>query len=203
MSARTNTKKSNKQSNSKGTPSVTATGGSPSSMHPALRQAKLLIQKNDYTGAANLLAAAGRDPQVRNALGVCLLRTGRIDQAVDVFRSFVLMPGSVMERPDVSKACRRNFATALLMKGFPSGALAVLAEIREPEHIMDIRLRSAIKQWEKSLSWFRRLDWKMNGIEPRNCHVPIDFQPGEFDERFLQVSVDPGNPNNSDPKVAA
>jgi hypothetical protein len=173
-------------------------------MHPVLRQANSLIQKKDYTGAANLLASAGRDPQVRNALGVCLMRSGRIDQAVDVFRSFVLMPGSVMERPDVSNACKRNFATALLMKGFPSGALAVLAETREPEHLMEIRLRSAIKQWEKSLSWFRRLDWKMNWIEPRNCHVPIDFEPGEFDVQVqLQRPVDPGRTNKTAPKVAA
>ena len=204
MSARANTKKSKKQSSSKSTPSVIATGDSPLTVPPAMRQANSLIQKNDYAGAVNLLASAGRDPQVRNALGVCLMRSGRIDQAVEVFRSFVLMPGSVMERPDVSNACKRNFATALLMKGFPSGALTVLAETREPEDIMEMRLRSAIKQWEKSLSWFRRLDWKMNGIEPRNCHVPIDFEPGEFDVQVqLQRPVDPGRLNKTAPKVAA
>ncbi len=152
-----------------------------SALNPKLKQARVLIQKRDYVGAGNLLSSAGRDPQVRNALGVCLMRAGQVDKAVDVFRSFVMIPGTVLERPNVSNVAKRNFATALLMKGFPSGALSVLAKTREPDHPMAVRLYAAIKQWEKSLSWFRRLDWKLNGVEPANCRVILDFEAGEFD----------------------
>lgn len=150
-------------------------------LSPSIQRACTLIKKGDYTGAANLLAAAGRDPQTRNALGVCLMRAGRVDAAVDLYRSFVLVPGTLLERTDVSNAYKRNFATALLLKGLPSGALAVLKQTREPQHPVAASLYMAIKQWERSLSWWNRLDWKLNAVEPRSCHVSIDFEPGEFD----------------------
>lgn len=141
---------------------------------------------------------------MRNALGVCLIRAGHVDKAVDVFRSFVLMPGTVLERSDVSNAAKRNFATALLMKGIPSGALSVLAEIRDPDHPMALRLEAAIKHWEKSLSWFRRLDWKLNGVEPANCRVILDFEPGEFEfEVQIQRPDQPGKTVKSSLKLAA
>ncbi len=201
MSARTNTKK-NQASNSHAVGTQNAGNETPT-LNPALRQAYGLIQKNDYAGAANLLAAAGRDPQVRNVLGVCLMRMGCIEKAVDVFRSFVLMPGTVLERADVSNASKRNFATALLMKGLPSGALSVLAEIHDPDHLMAVRLYSAIKQWEKTLSWFFWLDWKLNGVEPAKCHVPLAFEPGELDfDVHTQHSVEPGTPRKRSLKLA-
>ncbi len=201
MSARTKTKNYKKQQASNNqTVGAQNAGNRHHRLNPALQRAWGLIQKSDYAGAAALLAAAGRDPQVRNALGVCLMRMGSVDKAVDVFRSFVLMPGTVLERREVSNASKRNFATALLMKGFPSGALSVLADIHDPDHPMAVRLYSAIKQWEKSLSWFRWLDWKLNRVEPGKCQVPLDFEPGEFDfdpdsapHPTWQSEVDPKN----------
>jgi hypothetical protein len=183
MSARTKSKSiKNQQTSHKDTlGSQAACNDATPLLSPALQRACSRLQRGDYDGAADLLAAAGRDIQVRNALGVCLMRLGRVDKAVEVFRSFVLMPGTVLERPDVSNACKRNFATALLMKGFPSGAMSVLAEIREPGHPVTLRLNCAIRRWEGSLSWFRWLDWKLNGIEPPMCQVPLEFEPGEFD----------------------
>lgn len=182
----------------------TVSGSTPTQGNPALQKALALVQKNDYLAAANLLASAGREVQVRNALGVCLMRLGKVDQAVEIFRSFVLVPGAVVERPELSNACKRNFATALLMKGLPSGALSVLAETRDREHVMAVRLHSAIKRWEMSLSWFRRLDWKINRCEPPMCHVPLDFEPGEFDiEVQRSRSVPPVKPHMRTPKLAA
>jgi hypothetical protein len=172
-------------------------------LNPAIKQASSLIQKKEYARAANLLAAAGYEPQVRMTLGVCLMRIGCVDRAVDLFRSLVLMPGTVQERSDVSNAAKRNFATALLMKGLPSGALSVLTETHNLDHPMAVRLNSAIKQWEKSLSWFRWLDWKLNGIEPANCKVLIDFEPGEFDfEVLAKRPVDPDKPDQAVLKLA-
>lgn len=182
----------------------TVSGGTQSTSNPAVQKAWVQIQKNDYMAAANLLASAGRDAQVLNTLGVCLMRLGKVDQAVDVFRSFVLMPGSVIERPEVSNACKRNFATALLMKGLPSSALSVLADTHDPDHLMAVRLYAGIIKWEQSLSWFRRLDWKINGCEPAACNVPLDFEPGEFDfENQPSRSVLPANSRNTAPRLAA
>ena len=205
MSARNKTNKYKKhQASNRKTEVAQNTGNDAAVLNPTLQHAKVMIQKGDYAGAANLLATAGHDPKVRNALGVCLMRSGKIDKAVDVYRSFVLNPGSVVERREASNSSKRNFATALLMKGFPSGALAVLAEIRDPDHPMAVRLHSAIRQWEKSLSWFRRLDWKLNGIEPSHCHVPLDFEPGEFDfEVQVQRPDQPNNPCKTSVELAA
>ncbi len=159
-------------------------------MHPALARAITRIQKSDYHGAAELLRSAGRDTSVRNTLGVCLLRLGQVDEALSVFRQFVLLPGNVTERPDISNACKRNFATALLLKGSPSGALTVIQETREANHPMAVRIGQSIQRWEKSLSWLRRLDWKLNRIEPPHCQVPIDFEPGEFEFDVVQRQPD-------------
>lgn len=203
MSARNHTKN---QSQNAEDHSVEIRRPSPSAtpLSPAIQRACTLIKKEEYAGAANLLAAAGRDPQTRNAQAVCLMRAGRVDAAVDVYRSFILIHGSLLERNDVSVVYKRNFATALLLKGLPSGALAVLKAAGEPDHPVAIQIRAAIKRWEKSLSWFKRMDWKFNAIEPRNCTVPIDFQPGEFDFYIEpQRSAKSEKPDRNDPKVAA
>lgn len=206
MSARNDTKNQQQQSENHSPEvwRVRRASQSATPLNPAILRACTLIKKSDYSGAANLLAAAGRDTQVRSAQGVCLMRTGRAEAAVDLYRSFVLTPGTLLERADVSNVYKRNFATALLMKGLPSGALAVLKQTREPDHRNAVRLYTAIRQWEKSLSWWRRLDWKLNAIEPKNCHVPIDFEPGEFDfEVDSQQPANPETPGENRPMVAA
>ncbi|TWU46969.1 tetratricopeptide repeat protein [Rubripirellula reticaptiva] len=197
MSARTNNKDSNKLVAAAAPVAFSTVNAAKESraLNPTLQKACGLIQKGNFAAAADFLAAAGRDPNVRNALGVCLMRIGHVDQAVDVFRSFVLVPGTVLERPEVSFASKRNFATALLLKGLPSGAITVLADIRDPDSTRSAQLYAAIRRWEKTLSWFRWLDWKLNSIEPCNCQVVLDFEPGEFD---FDVQIKrPGLPDDS------
>ncbi|MGB7327766.1 MAG: tetratricopeptide repeat protein [Rubripirellula sp.] len=193
MSARTN--KKNSENPVAVTPvsiSTVNANNESKAVNPTLHKACVLIQKGNYSAAVDFLAASGRDPSVRNALGVCLMRLGEIDRAVEVFRSFVLVPGTVSERSEVSNASKRNFATALLLKGLPSGAMTVLADIHDPDSTKSARIYWAVRKWEKSLPWLRWLDWKLNRIEPRNCQVPLDFEPGEFD---FDVQVE--HPNQS------
>ncbi len=200
MSARAKTNKSKEPQAANNRPLEPSGGNKPAALHPALDLAWRHIEKGNYTAAADVLHAAGYDVRIRNALGVCLMRSGQTQAAVDVFRAFVLMPGSVMERQEISSACKRNFATALLMKGFPSGALSVLAETHEADHPMAVRLFAAIKQWENTLPWYRWLDWKINHIEPSACHVPLDFEPGEFE--FEVVKRQPDKPTKDAWKLA-
>lgn len=173
----------------------------PAATNPAILRAAEFIKKGDYRRASALLVAAGRDLQVRNTLGVCLMRLGEFEQAVQVYRQLVLMPGSVTERAEISDVYKRNFATALLLRGFPSGALEVLASMHDSESLMSARIRASIKQWERSLSFFRWLDWKLNRIEPPNCRVPIDFDPGELD--FDVVMPRPDQPVRRNINLAA
>ncbi|TWU01912.1 tetratricopeptide repeat protein [Neorhodopirellula pilleata] len=202
MSARNHNNPS--QASSRSSSGARRSGSEEAALDPVIKRAGLLIQKHDYAGAANLLSAAGRDSQFRNMLGVCLMRMGKVDQAVDVYRSFVLVPGTVLERSDVSNASKRNYATALLLKGFPSGALSVLTEIRDPNHPMAERLYLAIRQWERTLTWFRWLDWKLNRVEPAKCRIPLAFEPGEFDfEVQTQPPIGPEKSRKAYWKLAA
>ena len=173
-----------------------------SATQTVLQRSGEFIQQRDYVSAAELLRSAGHDLQVRNLLGICLMRIGEYEQAVQVFRQVVLAPGGIQLRTDIDNCWKRNFATALLLKGLPSGALEVLAEI--PDDVDSLRtaqIRSAIVKWEKTLSLFRWLDWKLNKIEPRNCRVPIDFEPGELD--FDGVLPRPNLPSRSNISLAA
>ncbi len=180
MSAHTQIKTPQQSSASPSSP-VRDTSNTATPLHPVIQKAWKLIKQDNYLGAANVLVTANRDPQVRNTLGVCLMRAGRAESAVELYRAFVLMPGTLRERPNICNAYKRNFATALFMRGLPSGALAVLKDIREPDHPRAIQLYGAIKEWEKSLPWYRRLDWILNGTEPANCTISLEFEPGEFD----------------------
>ncbi|QDV71466.1 hypothetical protein Poly24_52020 [Rosistilla carotiformis] len=166
----------------------------PGYKHQALHRVASLIQQSDYGEAVEVLRAAGYDNQVRNALGVCLMRLGRSEEAVAVFRQFVLSADGVSEKREICNAYKRNFATALLLKGTPSGALSVLRDTREPEHPMAVCISTAIRNWADSLPWWPRINWKINLLEPANCHVPIDFEPGELDfEIDLRKPTGPSN----------
>ncbi len=146
-----------------------------------LERAIALVDKADYRTAAELLCVCGDDPFIRNLLGVCWMRCGKSEQAVQLYRKLVLVPGSVQERHDIPDAYKRNFATALLLQGIPSGAMEILSAMRDSESLVSVRIRSAIIRWERTLSLFRWLDWKLNRIEPPGCHVPVEFEPGELE----------------------
>ena len=146
-------------------------------MERALRQ----IALGDHEKALDLLTAAGKSPRIQNARGVCLLRLGRTDAAIRVFRELLLNPGSTWIRPDQPTHYKTNYATALLMGGHPSGCLEVLKEIKAEQHPNVQRLRDAIAKWEASLSTWQRLNWRLGKIEPSGRPVSIDFLPGELD----------------------
>ncbi|WDQ14610.1 tetratricopeptide repeat protein [Rhodopirellula sp. P2] len=140
-----------------------------------------LLSRRDYEGVVRRLHSAGRSPAIRNTLGVCLLRLGRTEEALSVFRQFVLSSNGVLERSEISSVCKRNFATALLLNGLVGGALDALNQSGEPDHPRTIGLRNCLRDWERSLSWWRWLDWKINRIVAKDCHVPLTFEPGEFE----------------------
>lgn len=139
------------------------------------------IEHQDYSSAAGLLRGRGFNPAVRNNLGVCLIRLGQIDEALQVFRSFILESGGTNERPETSDVARRNFATVLLLKQLPSGAVSVLDNTESQNDKRTLELRGAITQWEKSLGWFHWLNWKINHVAPAHCTFVMPFDLGEFE----------------------
>ena len=153
---------------------------------PVIQKTLRLVQRNEFSQAADLLRSAGQTPVTRNALGVCLMRAGKIDEALRIYRNLVLSSGSTWERTEVPSLYKRNFATALLLAGLPAGCLDVLRSAGEAEHPNTLRLRQAIKDWEKSLSFWRRWDWRLNQVVPAHCSIPITFTPGEFEHELVE-----------------
>jgi hypothetical protein len=157
-----------------------AQGGAPSA-DPTLERAMRHVASGHYERALNLLDAAGRDAPIRNARGVCLLRMGRYEDATRVLRELVLSPGCTWMRSDIPTLYKTNFATALFLGGHPAGCLEILAEIHEEKHPSVQRLRSAIKSWEKRLSWLQWLNWKISRVEPARCRASVELPAGEFE----------------------
>lgn len=136
----------------------------------------------DYAKLAAKLSASDRSPQTLNRLGVCHLRLGNADEAVRIYRGLVLQPGCTWERTDIPQVYRVNYATALLLSGQPAGCIEVLQSKTLADHPRALELRAAIKRWERSLGFFKRWDWRLNGVTPKDCHIELDFEPGEFEE---------------------
>lgn len=122
---------------------------------------------------------AAQNPLVANAMGVCLLRMGRISEAVAVYRALLLTPGATTMRPDRPLYFKLNYATALLLWGQPEACLEVLQDI-EAESDTAERLREAIKRWETGLSFGQKLDWWINRVAPPGRRIMVDFAPGDF-----------------------
>lgn len=179
------TKTDNKQTEIRvrSTPNTQSTGTpAPTPDTAAAKLARIVrfAETGQYDKALDLLRKAGPDFRFRNALGVCLLRVGRTADAVRIFRDIVLQPGCTWTRPGLPTVYKTNYATALLLSGRPSGCLEILAEVRKEANPTADRLRDAIARWQSTLSFWRRIDWRLNHVDPPNCQIPIDFPPGEF-----------------------
>ncbi len=140
-----------------------------------------LVATRHYDRALQLINSSGQDRRLLNAQGVCLLRLGSYAEAMRVYYGLVLNPGCTWLRPDAPLIYKTNYATALLLGGRPSGCLDILAELKAEQNETVQRLRAAIKQWEASLSFWRRLNWRLGRIEPANCVVPLSFEAGELE----------------------
>ena len=164
----------------------------------ALQRISELVSQGNFERAFHLLNAKGEDLESQHAKAVCLMRLGRYTEAIAVLRKLVLNPGCIWMRPEIPLLYKTNFATALLLGGHPAGCTAVLSEIDNDNHSSVIRLREIIKRWEKTLSFWQRLNWRWCVIEPVNRPVTIDFVPGEFFEPVtLPTDPMPNKPNPS------
>ncbi len=165
-----------------------ATGAEPVGGGAVFQKMLRLIEANDFASAIDLLRGGGHSAAIRNALGVCLIRSGRAKDAIPAYRNLVLAPGGTWERAEVPDSYKRNFAVALLMVGQPAGCLEVLRSTSDPNHAKCAEIRNAIKEWEQSLSFLRRWDWKLGQVVPPNCVIELNFVPGEFEHQLLEAS---------------
>ena len=153
------------------------------------------VANGNYQKALDLLRSAGREPRMQNAIGVCLMRLGRTEDAVRVFRELVLAPGGIGLKPEIPLIPKVNFAASLLLAGHRTGCLDVLAGLGEDMHPSVQRLRAVIKEWERSLSFWQRLNWRFGRIEPTNAPLTFESPPGELEVELPDpTSQEPGTP---------
>lgn len=128
------------------------------------------------------LALVGRakieSPWLKHAVGVCQLRMGHTQAAVELFRGMVVS-GHLEFRHDVPTVWKTNFATALLVTNNLSGCLNALAEVKDQNHPGVVKLRAAIDQWKKGLTLWQKFLW-YTGSEP-SSPVELGFPPGDLE----------------------
>ncbi len=127
---------------------------------------------------AHLAQTKSKDDRIRNARGVCLMRLGRYDDAISLFRSLVMELGTPNLRQGIPTIFATNFALALLLSGRWSGCQEALGDIKDRHHSSVIHTKSIFDQWLSKLGWLEWLNWKL-GSDP-SMVVKLDFPPGEF-----------------------
>lgn len=150
-------------------------------LDPTVLRAMHFVQAGQYEQALTLLDAEPSTPQVRNARGVCLLRLGRYEKALQLFRGLALEGSGEKVRSDLPEVYLTNLATALLLAGHPSSCLNLLAEIDHDSLPTVVGLRRAIHHWQSTLTFSERLNWWFGRLDPPHCRIVIHFLPGEFD----------------------
>lgn len=150
--------------------------------HQSFQKALRLIREDQNQKALEILNSCGQSPAVQNARGICLMRLGSKQSALNAYRSYILQTGGAWARPDVPVTHVLNFATALLLNGHPSGCLELLGHLKSADHPGVQRLRQAIRDWERSLSLWARFNWRFGRIEPDNAPVTLSFVPGELED---------------------
>lgn len=169
-----------------GTATATANGTTAVAAQPVehgqrpgpLQQVQSLLESGQPQQALDRInaARAANDPALKNARGVCLLRLGEPDRALQLYRGLVLQPQGILLRSDVPIVWKSNLATSLLLCGNVSGCVSLLNELRDEQHPALDQLRQAISSWQAGLSLWQKLGWKL-GLAPA-CPVPLNFPPG-------------------------
>jgi hypothetical protein len=116
-----------------------------------------------------------KSPWLSNAAGVCQIRLGNAEAAVETFRGLVVAAG-VLLREDAPPAFKLNFAAALLAAGNVDGFLSALGDVGDA-HPAAARYREAYRRWRSRLSPWQRFRMLLGGPPPRSFEA--DFPLGE------------------------
>ena len=138
---------------------------------------KLLNQGRPQDALKFIEHLGQKTPVMENARGVCLMRLGKIEEAISVLRE-VAFQGYICMPSDTPVLYQINFATAMLLSNCNEGAFSILNELDEKGHPQAAKLKNAIKRWVKSLSFIEKCCYHI-GLYP-NKPVTIDFLPGEI-----------------------
>src|SRR4030042_766058 len=115
-----------------------------------------------------------KTPVMENARGVCLIRLGKIEEAISVLRD-VTFQGYICMPSDTPVPYKINFAAAMLLANRKEGAFFILNKLDEKEYPQIAKLKDVIRRWVKSLNFIEKCCYYI-GMYP-NKPVTIDFPP--------------------------
>ena len=138
---------------------------------------KLLMAGSPHRALELISQSKLQSPRVVNATGVCQLRLGNAQSAVDIYRR-LLVTGGIFLRPDAPIIFKVNFAVALLMSDNLPGFYSTLAELHADNDPAVIKVRAGFNAWKRKLTFRQRVLFSC-GVQPQ---VPIDlgFPPGDL-----------------------
>lgn len=139
-----------------------------------------LLDANNCAQAMEIIRASKADsPELRNAMGVAMMRGGNPKGAVELYRKLVTNNTGLALKSNAPTVYKANYATALYLTGNVSGALAALSEIGDEKHPTVAKLRTSIAKWRKSLTVWRRIWLTLSGEAPDG---PVEFvgAPGDL-----------------------
>jgi Flp pilus assembly protein TadD len=161
------------------TPSAVADQPTSKATSDLLRKTRVLLDQGLALKALTMVRESeSHEIALCNAEGVCLLRLGRVPEALELFRSLALNESSLLLKPDIPTEVKTNFAMALLLDGEIFGAADVLHECEDPCHPSVAKLIATIARWKESLTPLQRLLWHLGS----QIEKPIELQepPGDF-----------------------
>lgn len=144
----------------------------------AIEDIRELLNQNLPLEALKFIDHLGqKTSELENARGVCLMRAGKINEAVAALRENVFM-GHICIPSDAPVLYKINFATAMILANNKSAAFSILAQLNKNEHPYISMLKESVNQWLKSLNILERLSYHFGFYS--NKPINLDFQPGEI-----------------------
>lgn len=152
----------------------------PPALAALLARVSQLVSAGDPKAAIETMGrATPKSPWVDNAIGVCLMRLGMWQQALDVFRGLALGPGGVVLRADAPPVFKSNFAAALAATGNLDGFFRALSDLRDENHSSVVKLRDRVDQWTAGFTSWQKIQWHLGASQP--APFPIDTNLGDLD----------------------
>lgn len=156
---------------------VAAEASWPEAIAAALARVEQELQAGRAKQALEILRRTDvSSPWMANALGVCQMRLGQTQAAVETLRKLAVAD-HLSFRADTPVVFKANFATALLLSANLAGGVRMLKEIGAVRHPAVERLQAALTQWRNSLSFWERINWWLGGEPSRP--VALD-SPGDL-----------------------
>jgi hypothetical protein len=144
-----------------------------------LSRVRQMLDQGQAQAALDVLDSCGQSSRtIQNAKGVCMMRLGRHELAVKIFRDLVFPGGAFTIPDDTPTVFRSNYATSLLLVDNIVTGLQILGQIPDRRHPAVVHLKTAVRTWKRSMSWFARIGLLI-GITPQKP-FSMDSAPGEL-----------------------